>query len=72
MLQRFLQELIAIELKSGMVIALEPMLAEGSQYVILDEDGYTFKTSDGSRSAHFEHTILITKGEAEILTEFSD
>jgi methionyl aminopeptidase len=58
-----------IELKSGMVLALEPMLAEGSQYVILDEDGYTFKTADGSRSAHFEHTILITEGEAEILTK---
>ncbi len=55
-------------LKPGMVIAIEPMLNEGSADVVLDEDGYTYKTADGKRSAHFEHTILITEGKAEILT----
>ncbi len=55
-------------LKPGQVLALEPMLNEGSKEVYLDDDGYTFKTADDKRSAHFEHTILITEGEAEILT----
>ncbi len=55
-------------LKPGMVIAIEPMLNEGTADVVLDEDGYTFRTADGKRSAHFEHSILITDGSAEILT----
>ncbi len=57
-----------VELKPGMVIAIEPMLTRGSENVILMNDGYTLKTSDGSRSAHFEHTVLITETGAEILT----
>jgi methionyl aminopeptidase len=55
-------------LKPGMVIAIEPMFNLGTKDVILDEDDYTFRTADGSPSAHFEHTILIKKGNAEILT----
>ena len=55
-------------LKTGMVLAIEPMFNLGSRYVTLDKDGYTYRTKDGKPSAHFEHTILITKGEAEILT----
>ncbi|MDP3735512.1 MAG: type I methionyl aminopeptidase [bacterium] len=55
-------------LASGMTICIEPMLCEGSGAVRLDSDGYTFRTRDGRRSAHFEHTILITDGGAEILT----
>jgi methionyl aminopeptidase len=57
-----------IILKPGMVIAIEPIFNLGDRHVELDRDGYTYKTSDGSPSAHFEHTILITKGDAEILT----
>lgn len=53
----------------GMVIALEPMINLGAKNVTLDADGYTFRTADGKVSAHFEHTILITEGEAEILTQ---
>jgi len=53
----------------GMVIAIEPMLNNGTKVVTLDNDGYTFRTADGKRSAHFEHTILITDGEPEILTK---
>ncbi|MDE2400014.1 MAG: type I methionyl aminopeptidase [Patescibacteria group bacterium] len=53
----------------GMVIALEPMLNHGTKHVTLDEDDYTFHTADGKRSAHFEHTILITDGDPEILTK---
>lgn len=56
-------------LKEGMLIALEPIVNEGSPKVTLDEkDGYTFHTEDGKRSAHFEHTLLITKDGAEIVT----
>lgn len=57
------------KLVPGMVIAIEPMLNEGVAEVLLDEDGYTYRTADGKRSAHFEHTILITDGPAEILTK---
>jgi len=53
----------------GMIIAIEPMLNMGSDYIIGADDDWTIKTADGSRSAHFEHTILITEGEAEILTK---
>lgn len=57
------------KLKPGMVIAIEPMLNVGSKEIDLDRDGYTFRTADGSKSAHFEHTIVITSGEPEILTK---
>jgi methionyl aminopeptidase len=52
----------------GMVIAIEPMLNIGKAGIITLSDGYTIKTADGARSAHFEHTVLITEDEAEILT----
>lgn len=57
------------KLVPGMVVALEPMLNNGTKNVTLDDDGYTFRTADGKKSAHFEKTILITEGEAEILTK---
>ncbi|MEK7081141.1 MAG: type I methionyl aminopeptidase [Patescibacteria group bacterium] len=57
------------KLVPGMVIALEPMLNNGTKNVTVDDDGYTFRTADGKNSAHFEHTILITENEAEILTK---
>ena len=55
-------------LKPGLIIAIEPMFNLGERFVELQADGYTFKTVDGKPSAHFEHTVLITKGNAEILT----
>lgn len=59
-----------VKLKPGMVIAIEPMLNEGSKDVSLSvEDNFTFSTIDGKRSAHFEHTILITEDAPEILTQ---
>lgn len=58
-----------VKLVSGMVVAIEPMLNNGTKNVVLDKDGYTFRTADGKRSAHFEHTILITEGSPEILTQ---
>lgn len=57
-----------IKLKAGMVIAIEPMFNEGTECIALDPDGYTYKTKDCSRSAHFEHTIVVTEKGAEILT----
>ena len=56
------------ELVPGMVLAIEPMVNEGTEHIILSDDGYTFKTADGKRSAHFEHTIVITLDGPEILT----
>lgn len=56
-------------LKAGMVVAIEPMLNNGTKHVTMDDDGYTIRTADGKKSAHFEHTILITDGEPEILTK---
>ena len=53
----------------GMIIAIEPMINEGSKAVKCLPDGWTVKTLDGKLSAHFEHTIAITKGEPFILTK---
>lgn len=57
------------EIIEGMVLALEPISSVGKAAVILSPDGYTYRTKDGSRSAHFEHTILIEKGGARIITK---
>ena len=58
-----------MRLKPGMVIALEPIVNEGTRYIRLMPDGYTYVTKDHKRSAHFEHTILITEGAPEVLTK---
>lgn len=58
-----------LKLKAGMVLALEPMFNLGVDDVDFLPDGYTVKTADGSLSAHFEHTIVITYTGAEILTK---
>jgi len=55
-------------LEKGMVLALEPISSAGKAAVTLAPDGYTFRTKDGSRSAHFEHTILLEKEGARIIT----
>lgn len=60
------------KLVSGMIVALEPMINLGTKNVTIDEDGYTIRTADGKNSAHFEHTILITDGEPEILTQIKE
>ncbi len=56
------------KLKSGMTLAIEPMVNAGSYKVRTGIDGWTVLTSDGSTSAHFEHTILVSNGRPEILT----
>jgi len=55
-------------LRPGMVIAIEPMVNMGGWQTRRDPDDWTVRTVDGSLSAHFEHTIAITDGEAEVLT----
>ena len=55
-------------LKPGMTLAIEPMINLGGPAVRLMEDGWTVCTADGLPSAHFEHTVLITKEQPEILT----
>ena len=59
------------KLEKGMIIAIEPMVNNGTKNVVLEKDGWTFRTADGKKSAHFEHTILITDGEPEILTSLN-
>ena len=56
------------KLKPGMTLAIEPMVNFGRPEVKVLSDNWTVVTSDGQLSAHFEHTVLITKGEPEILT----
>lgn len=55
-------------LRPGMVIAIEPMVNVGGWRTKKDADNWTVRTLDGSLSAHFEHTLAITEGEAEVLT----
>jgi len=56
------------KLRPGMTIAIEPMVNAGRPEVKILKDGWTVITQDGSISAHFEHTVLVTDGEPEILT----
>lgn len=55
-------------LESGITLAIEPMANLGGEAVTIDGDGWTVRTKDGSLSAHFEHTILVTDKGCEILT----
>ena len=57
------------KLVAGMVIAIEPMVNVGKPQIKLANDGYTIKTRDGSRSAHFEHTVAITEKGNIVLTQ---
>lgn len=56
------------KLQEGLVIAIEPMFAEGKGAIKLDDDQWTYRMKDGKRAAHFEHTVLITERGAEVLT----
>lgn len=55
-------------LTEGLVITIEPIIAAGSGRVVLDPDGWTTRTADGSLSAHHEHTVVITRGRPVLLT----
>ncbi len=57
-------------IKDGMCIAIEPMINMGSKNVVFEKDGWTVRTKDRKPSAHFEHTIAVRNGKADILSTF--
>ncbi|RLD42616.1 MAG: type I methionyl aminopeptidase [Bacteroidetes bacterium] len=59
-----------IKLKSGMCLAIEPMVNLGVKEVFQDKDGWTIRTADSKPSAHFEHDIAVRNGKADILSTF--
>jgi len=61
-----------VMLKAGMCIAIEPMITMGNRAVYMMPDRWTIRTQDGKPAAHFEHTIAIRKGKAEILSSFDE
>lgn len=64
----FAQKRKGVRLQAGMTLAIEPMINAGTWQVNFLQDGWTVVTKDGSLSAHYENTILVTDGEPEILT----
>lgn len=60
------------QIKNGLCIAIEPMIAMGAKDVYLDADRWTVRTQDGKPAAHFEHTIAIHHGKADILSSFAE
>jgi methionyl aminopeptidase len=58
-----------VRLRAGMVLAIEPMINDGELGVIVDSDGWTARTKDGSRAAHAEHTVAITERGPDILSQ---
>lgn len=56
------------KLREGLVIAIEPIIAAGGRALVKDRDGWTLRTTDGSSSAHCEHTIVVTQGAPIVLT----
>ena len=59
-----------LKLRNGLVIAIEPMINLGKKEIYQDEDGWAIITADGLPSAHFEHTIVVRNGQAQILSSF--
>lgn len=57
-------------LKNGLCIAIEPMITQGTYKVVMDRDGWTVRTKDRMPAAHFEHTIAVRPGKADILSSF--
>ena len=61
-----------LKLKKGLVIAIEPMINMGTRKILQHNDGWTITTIDKKPSAHFEHTIVVREGKAEILSSFKE
>ena len=57
-------------LKQGLCIAIEPMVTLGDRHVVMERDGWSVRTKDRKCAAHFEHTIAVTAGKADILSSF--
>ena len=64
----YAQKRRGVRLQAGMTLAIEPIINAGTWQVRFLRDGWTVVTKDGSLSAHYENTILVTDGEPEILT----
>jgi methionyl aminopeptidase len=60
------------KLSEGLVIAIEPMINMGTKSVKQEKDGWTITTADGKPSAHFEHTVAVQQGKADILSSFNE
>lgn len=60
-----------VKLKSGMALAIEPMINLGKRFISQQDDGWTIRTSDSSLSAHFEHSVVVRPDKADILSDFS-
>ena len=58
-----------VQLREGMVLAIEPMLSVGSSEIVTGDDEWTVRTQDGSLSAHFEHTVAVTTKGPRVLTQ---
>lgn len=58
------------KLKDGLVVAIEPMINLGQRFVVQERDGWTIRTADRKPSAHYEHTIAIWQGKADVLSTF--
>ncbi len=58
------------KLQAGLTICIEPMINGGTADVTVDDDGWTVRTSDGAPSAHFEHMVLVQRGQPEILSSY--
>jgi len=59
----------SVILKEGMTLAIEPMIAAGDYKIKQSQDGFTYETADKSLSAHFEHTVAVTKEGYQVLTK---
>lgn len=59
-----------VALRAGMTICIEPIINRGTSEILTEKDGWTTHTADGKLAAHFEHQILITDGEPEVLTNW--
>lgn len=57
-------------LKRGMCIAIEPMITQGERQIVMERDGWTVRTRDRKCAAHFEHTVAIRAGQADVLSTF--
>lgn len=59
------------KLKTGMVLAIEPMINLGKKDVFTERDGWTVRTKDGKASVHFEHDVCVRRGKADILSDYA-
>ncbi len=60
-----------LPIRDGLVLAIEPMINMGRRYVVQGRDGWTIRTADRRPSAHYEHTVAVSEGRTEILSDFA-